>query len=387
MDLIPFPVGNLCLESYFVKITSRSKIIYWIIICIIITGIAILPFVYIDVSVQARGYFQSEIERQMINTPFQGKVIYSSIENGKRINKGDTLLIIDSESIRAQLSSIHQRISENSASIQDLEKLTASDSLDLSGEEYLLTPRYKAELSNLNSRHAIQLQKYNKRKIEYQRNKLLHDQHLIPAVDYENSLFELNSEKDNLDQILIYQKSLWQNDLTVRINDLSGLNADYEQCREALADRIILAPVDGEIIRSSDIQAGTIISQGENIAEITPDGELIATCFVRPSDIGLIHPDQKVRLQVDAFNHNEWGMLDAKIIDISDDMLLENGSAAFFKVKCRPEKTHLSLKNGYTAYVKKGMSINARIFVIRRSLFNLMFDKADKWFNPYSYNK
>jgi hypothetical protein len=80
-------------------------------------------------------------------------------------------------------------------------------------------------------------------------------------------------------------------------------------------------------------------------------------------------------------------MLDGSIIDISDDMIVENGSTAYFRIKCRPDKTSLSLKNGQTASVKKGMSLNARIVVTRRSLFNLLFDKTDKWFNPYSYSK
>jgi len=36
--------------------------------------------------------------------------------------------------------------------------------------------------------------------------------------------------------------------------------------------------------------------------------------------------------------------------------------------------------------IRKGMSLNARIIVSRRSLFNLLFDKVDKWVNPY-FNK
>jgi HlyD family secretion protein len=80
-------------------------------------------------------------------------------------------------------------------------------------------------------------------------------------------------------------------------------------------------------------------------------------------------------------------MLQGEIIDISDDMILENGSVAYFRVKCKPEKTFLSLKNGYKADIKKGMSLSTRIVVIRRSLFHLLFDKADKWFNPYTYVK
>jgi HlyD family secretion protein len=109
----------------------------------------------------------------------------------------------------------------------------------------------------------------------------------------------------------------------------------------------------------------------------------VATCYLKPDDIGLIHTGQKVRLQVDAFNYNEWGFLNAEIIDISDDMIVEDGSTAYFRIRCMPEQTSLFLRNGTEAQIKKGMSFNSRIFVTRRSLFNLLFDKADKWMNPY----
>ncbi len=386
MDLIPYSVTTMCLESYFIKITSRSKIIYWIIIGIIISGIAILPFIYVNVSVQARGYFQSEIEKQVVYTPFQGKVVFTSFRNGDRVSKGDTLLIIDSEAIRAQQSALNKRTADNDASINDLEKLTAIDSSDLHpGEVILITNRYKAEFESVVNQHAIQQLKFQKRKTEHLRNELLFKQKIIPETDYENSEFALSSEKDNLNQILIYQKSVWQSDLTARKNDAVRFKADVEQCTEELNNRIVLAPTSGEIIQTSDIQTGSIVSPGQKIAELSPDGELIATCFARPADIGLISENQKVKIQVDAFNYNEWGMLTGEIIDISDDMIVENGSTAYFRIKCKPDNTFLTLRNGHKAYIKKGMSLNTRIFVIRRSLFNLLFDKADKWFNPYTY--
>jgi HlyD family secretion protein len=388
MDLIPASLTNYTLETYLIKITTRSRIIYWIIIGMIVFGIALLPFVFVDVSVQARGYFQSDIEKQVVYTPFQGKVVFTSIRNGDRVTKGDTLLVIDSETIRAQQVALVQRIAENDASISDLEKLTKIDSLENQlAHTGLLTQRYKAEFANLRSQQTIQFQKYQKKKTEHERNELLYNQEIIPEIDYENSLFVLNSEKDNLNQVLLYQKSLWQSDLAMRRNEAVKLIADFEQCTEELTNRIVLAPTSGEIIQSSDIQTGSIVNSGQKIAEISPGGELVATCFVKPSDIGLIHDKQKVKIQVDAFNYNEWGMLQGDIIDISDDMIIENGSVAYFRIKCKPEKTFLTLKNGYKADIKKGMSINTRILVIRRSLFHLLFDKADKWFNPYTYVK
>jgi multidrug resistance efflux pump len=386
MDLIPAYLTSFTLENYLIRITTRSRIIYWIIIGIILIGIAILPFVYVDVCVQARGYFQSDIEKQIVYTPFQGKILYTSIRNGEKVIKGDTLLIINSETIRAQHASLIQRISENDESMNDLEKLTKIDSLENQLFQFrLVTEKYQAEFANLRNQLTIQFQKYQKKKSEHERNELLYHQQIIPEIDYENSLFLLISEKDNLNQTLLYQKSLWQSDLTLLRNESVKLHADLMQYSEELTNRIVLAPTSGEIIQSSDIQVGSFITSGQKIAEISPEGDLVATCFVKPSDIGLIHEKQKVKIQVDAFNYNEWGTLVGDIIDISDDMLVENGSVAYFRVKCKPEKTYLSLKNGHEAYIKKGMSLNTRIVIIRRSLYHLLFDKVDKWFNPYTY--
>jgi len=347
-----------------------------------------LPFIYVDVSVQARGFFQSDLEKQVIYTSFSGRVIYAPVKNGDRVEKGDTLLIIDSESLRSRHDAILEQIKENNSSLNDLLILTAIDSSELRLlHTTLLTERYQAEYENIRNQQFIQYQKYTKRKSEHERNGLLYKQEIIPLTEFENSLFSLNAESDNLNQILLYQKSVWQTDLTSRRSNAVSLLAELEQCKEELKNRVVIAPSGGAIIQSTDIQVGSIVNPGQKIAELSPDGELLATCFVRPSEIGLIHDNQKVKIQVDAFNHNEWGMLQGEIVDISDDMIIEGGSVACFRIKCKPDKTYLSLKNGYKAEIKKGMSVNTRIMVIRRSLFNLLFDKADKWFNPYTYKK
>jgi len=386
MNLIPSSISNQTLEAYLVKISARSRIIYWIIIGTVVALIASLPYIFVDVSVQARGYFQSDIEKQVVYTPFQGKVRYTSVRNGERVEKGDTLLVIDYETISAQTVAFRQKIAENDASLSDLEILTKIDSSDLDYISSLLTStRYRAEAENVRNQHIIQYQKYKKKKAEHERNQLLYEQDIIPEADFENSLYLLTSENDNLNQILLYQKSLWQSDLAARRNERVSLLAGLEQCMESITNRILVAPASGEVIQTADIQKGSIVGQGQMVAEISPYGELIATCFVKPSDIGLVQENQKVKIQVEAFNYNEWGMLQGEIVDISDDMIVEDGSNVFFRIKCRPDRTYLTLRNGHKAFIKKGMSVNTRIIVTQRSLFNLLFDKADKWFNPYTY--
>jgi membrane fusion protein, peptide pheromone/bacteriocin exporter len=384
MELIPSSMTDSTLESYLGKISSRSKIIYWIIIGFVTCGLAILPFIHVDISVQARGFFQSEIEKQVIYSPFQGKVIFTSVKNGREVNKDDTLFIIDAETVKAQKEAIMYKMIDNNAAIYDLEKLVQIESFNPRfAPTDFYTKRYYTEFSNMKRSLAVQFQKYQKSKTAHERNIVLHDQEIIPDIEFENSLFAYKTDKEGLSQILISYKSSWQADLMQRGNDASSLQADQKRCTEELNNRVVLAPVNGEIIQSVDIQTGTFVTTNQKIAEISPKGRLVATCYVKPDDIGLIHTGQKVRLQVDAFNYNEWGFLNAEIIDISDDLIVEDGSTAYFRIRCMPEQTSLSLRNGAEAEIKKGMSFSSRIFVTRRSLFNLIFDRADKWLNPY----
>ncbi len=388
MDLIPSSLAAFTRESYLTKISSRSRMIYWIIIVVTSGTIALLPFIYVDVSVQTRGYFQSDIEKQKIYAPFHGRILYSNLKNGRNISKGDTLLIIDSETIKAQKEAILDQIRENEFAIQDIQYLNNIDNSDFSNDpSRFKTERYFIEYANMLKSFSIQNQNYQQSKADYDRNVILHKSNLIPDSDMEKFRFSYKTAEENLYQVTLYQKTLWQADLMQRKDRRISLKAELKHCEEELANRVLLSPVDGEVIQSAEVQKGTIIGLNQMIAEISPEGELVATCFVNPADIGLINQNQHVRIMVDALHYNEWGLVDATITEISDDMIFDESSNAYFRIRCKPDKKFLSLKNGANANLKKGMSINARIVVARRSLFNLLFDKADKWFNPYLKSK
>ncbi|WP_449436777.1 hypothetical protein [Pedobacter steynii] len=61
-----------------------------------------------------------------------------------------------------------------------------------------------------------------------------------------------------------------------------------------------------------------------------------------------------MRFQIDAFNYNQWGLAEGKVLDISDDIIIINNNQPVFKVKCSLDQNYLILKNGYKGYLKKG---------------------------------
>lgn len=384
MDFLPKEWSDRVLADYLCRVAPRSKVIYWVIIILIISAFISLPLIYVDVAVRSRGFFQSGIERQPILAPCFGKVVYSDIEDGKVVTMGDTLMIIGSEAITAELSSVELRISENISAINDLNKLLA---IRLSGTRINLvklgTQRYLAEYTSLVRLIELQAQSYHKIMSEYLRTKKLHDQKVISDAEYEVSYYAYRSEQQNLAQVVAQTLAKWELDLAQRRNDSIMLQAELLRCNEELRNRIMIAPLSGEIIQSRDIQTGALVYNNQNIAEISPDGEIVGICYVSPKDIGMIKKGLKVVIQVDALKYTEWGLLDARITHISDDFILDEGQSAYFRVECKPERNYMSLKENVVAELKKGMTFNARIVITERSLYNLLFDKMDDWLNPY----
>lgn len=99
--------------------------------------------------------------------------------------------------------------------------------------------------------------------------------------------------------------------------------------------------------------------------------------------MGLLKNNQPVKFQVDAFDYNYFGIITGRIARIDDDYtLIENKPV--FKVRCLLDETQLHLKNGFTGHLKKGLTLQARFMVTRRSAWQLLFDKVNNWLNPAS---
>jgi HlyD family secretion protein len=144
---------------------------------------------------------------------------------------------------------------------------------------------------------------------------------------------------------------------------------------------VIIAPISGTIANYKGYAAGTFINNTHVIAEISPDQKLVVECLVATQDIGLVHATQRVRFQMDAYNYNYWGLVEGEVVDI-DQHVSQQNDQLFVKVRCRLNRMHLKLKNGYQAGIRKGMTLSAHFIVTRRSLYQLLFDHIDAWLNP-----
>ena len=124
-----------------------------------------------------------------------------------------------------------------------------------------------------------------------------------------------------------------------------------------------------------------MVFANQELGQISPDTSMLVIAYVQPNDIGFIKKDMDVRLQVDAFNYNQWGMATGKVTAVPQDIKIIDNKPVF-EVRCSLDKDFLQLKSGYKGFLKKGMTLQARFIVTQRSLWQLLYDKVDDWINP-----
>ena len=97
MNFSADPVHTI--ENLVLKNRSKSLSIYILVVVSLITSMASLPFIYIDISTQSRGIIRSKYDNVPITSIVSGRVISVAMKSNKVVNKGDTLIVITVENL------------------------------------------------------------------------------------------------------------------------------------------------------------------------------------------------------------------------------------------------------------------------------------------------
>lgn len=306
------------------------------------------------------------------------------MKDNQSISAGDTVLVIDSY-LPGQQGKILSRRSELLRQLlEDVGRIVNHAGLrdKSSTEPVFLTEQYKAFW--LQFRQELEQHQLNRDQAEriYRRYHTLYENGAITLSESEKIRFEYDKSLSDQTLVINRWRSQWEMEAGGYRRELSELLSREAEIEEQNKLFTLRATVNGSVQSLAGIQTGSYVFANQKIAEISPNAQLIALCYIKPTDIGLISKGQLVNFQVDAFNYNQWGFLSGKVIDISDDIVFSDQGVAVFKVRCVLGSDHLKLKNKYKGFLKKGMSFTARFIITERTLFELLYDKLDDWLNP-----
>jgi len=374
-SIFPKEIIEHTAEAHFARFNKKIKSIYLLVIILIVSILVTLPVVNVEITRQSRGAVRSLYENNTVVSSLYGQVTENRLFENKKVNIGDTLLVLDALKLDDELKTLSKNLVLNQKYQNDLSILLNHISGDLQ------TLLYKNELAEYEQKIIELNTEIQHKEKDYTINKELFKKEVIAQIDFEKIEYAFNQA---LQKKELYKKQSilkWQ----TRLKDLEYKSMDVEsriqKSEKEKQNYIIIAPVKGWITHFSGVQAGNFIAPGQSIAQISPASGLIVECYISPSDIGYIRNDMSVNFQFDAFNYNQWGLGKGKVIEISPD-IFQMQNSSFFKVRCSLDQKHLTLKNGYVGNLKKGMSLTARFQVTNRTLFQLLYDKVDDWLNP-----
>ena len=368
------------LENLISKNKTKSLSIYLVIVVAVLVFIALLPVIKIDISSQSRGIIRSKTDNVPVTAIVSGRISWLALKNNAVVNKGDTLIKIVKDGLTTEKTTQSELSSTLIAQHEDVTAVLRGKTSNLktasAREDFYKFQSQKDELQS----------KISQAKIKYNRSKTLFDKGIIATVEYEKQLYELRFANQALRSFVSQQKANWETQKRELEERLKNIQGSISKIKIEENNYVVVAPISGTIESFSGLQVGSFINASQPIATISATDRLIVESTISPNDIGLIKKNQAVKFQIDAFNYNQWGLLEGKVIDIDRNITIQ-GEQAYFKVRSAINTTEMKLQSGYKTSVSKGMTLTTRYMIAKRSLYDLLFDKVDDWLNPKNLNK
>lgn len=360
-----------------------AGILYLLVLLVLLAALVASSVIHLDVHVRTSGIIKPREDHTVVLATTSGFVRARNLTLNAQVNAGDTLAVIRSELITARLPALEKRREELNVLISDLTQLTSRNP----GKVKLSSPLYRQDVVYYLAQLADVESRRDQAERAYARARKLHEASVIPLTELESAEAEYTLAQHAVKSLTDYNKRQWQGDLTNYRNELNDIEAQVEQISIQDAETVITSPVSGTIQRVLTLFDGTYVTAGQQLVELSPNGRLIAECYVTPKDVGYLHSGMKGRIQVSSFPYTEWGVLQATVEEVFDDITVSSdGTRSFYKVYCSLDRDYLTLKNGYTGQLKKGMAIGVNFLVTRRTIFQLVYDKLDDWLNPNHMN-
>ena len=378
-QLFPSEIIRNSAENYFNQHQTTGRAVYLILLFILFIILLLLPIIKVDITSQNNGVIRSFYDDNIIQSAVYGEVVRANISENASVVQGDTLIVVSTHKTDEQISYYKIQVGVETIHIKDLESLLKNDHPKLS------SPIFRQEFAGFRGNLEEQNIKKSQAEKQYLLASTLFEKNVIPRMEYEEKKHNREYEISRYKNIIEQQRLAWQTKLTNLGLKVEGLKSNIEQLQREKRQYVITAPISGTISDYKGIEEGNFIVPNQQLGRISPDEKLLVECYVNPSNIGMIHTDMKVNFQFHSFNYNQWGMGSGIVTRISNNVININDQP-YFKVRCSLDKNYVMLKNGSKGFLKKGMTLTGRFMIVRRSLFQLIYDKADDWLNPKIYD-
>lgn len=356
----------------------------------------------VDQTVNANGTLQPVSGKMTVSSPAGGIVRQLFVRDGEMVEKGEVLMVVESEGTKARLQSTQKQLAlfryENQLFNLLLDQQGRFDLSSLPEPPVLIRSEERTRSVQLTVQETSARLALLRTRLASQQRTLALKQELVKSLrevyvsggiakfNYLNSVDELQrleSQIAETNQQLTATSGQAARQVSVNSRQILSLEAQFVALQEQQRNLTLRAQQPGEVFNLS-VGQGSVIGSGAEVMRIVPDGGgLKAKVFLPNSELGFIKVGMPVKLAVSSFPPGEYGYLKGTVKNIGADAFesTDQQSADRQRANTFPMTIELADNQDKAAILDRlapGMQVMANIIVRQRPVITLLTDVFTK---------
>jgi multidrug resistance efflux pump len=261
-----------------------------------------------------------------------GRVVATELVLGREVRQGDVLVEVESERERTQTTEERSHLSALTGQATALEGEIGDEQQALEGSRRAA----QAALTEASQKAAALEAAVRQAEDKFTRLERLAHDGLSAAAEVEIARADLQARRADyaaaragVDRLRAEQLAA-ERDRRGRIASLMREKANLDglkntsvstvASREREADRRrIRAPLSGRLGEVNNLQVGSLVTEGEHLASIIPEGQVRVVAEFPAPALGRLKAGQAARVRLDGFPWAEYGHVDARVTEVASE--------------------------------------------------------------------
>lgn len=183
---------------------------------------------------------------------------------------------------------------------------------------------------------------------------------------------KVNMIKSDFFQQLLKEK-------TEIIQKIRNLEEEKKKTDYTVFTKKLVSPVEGFVKDITTNSHNSVITEGNILMTIVPKNEeLKAELLVKNSDIGYIIQGQKVKVKIETYAFQKYGLITGTVLKISPDSTEDKDTKQnIYRIEVALDKNYLERKE-QKYYIKPGMVVSADVILSQRTIFEYLTSPLQK---------
>ena len=390
-------------------------------------GVGWASFGEVDIVVTAPGRVVPSGQVKLVQAPEAGSVLTILVGDGARVQAGQPLLLLDPTYADADELGIRQQLHDNaveSAWRRTLDRWLADgrgESLwptlsrrfaaaDQARAEALyslhrseITARFTSQerelAANLAEQDALRAQRDGAQatlavlKQRVAAYKTLLDQQYGARVQYLEMLQQQTELERSIPVLVSRQRQLRESAaaISARMEAMAGdlrkqnlmeltrlgsarstLEQNSRKAQQHQQQLLLRAPVTGTVQELAVHTEGAVVTPAQVLMKIVPENASIEVeALLQNRDVGFVNEGQGAEVKIDTFNFTKYGLIDAQLVNISNDAVEDQQLGWVFKLRLELEEDSIMVENKKVK-LSPGMAVTTEIKTGRRRLIEFV---------------